>query len=534
MNNFNNKNFYPTPQELVRKMITKAKLMNGEKILEPSAGTGNIVEVVHQVLRSSHVDCVECDSNLRSILQQNLNTWNEENKKKISWHESYGRYNLIGGDFLEEDVYGSYNCILMNPPFDNGAKHLLKAIQLQERFGGKIVCILNAETLKNAYSNERQLLQKKLDMYNANIEYMQNAFSTAERKTNVEIALIYLNIVTKHENDFDFDKLDNYKKKHFSNQNEVAIGENTIENMVHNYNMDIMKAENFYEHYIYIQNLDICNLADGTGKKLSYQDIFEKVNKSYWERLFKRKEFTDKLTVDNYYKWQSEIDKLKSKAFTVHNINMIKEEVLKKAYSNLKNGAIEMFDKFTRHWFYDDKSCSNKWYFDGWKMNKAYMVGMKVKYPYNVLDSWGDYIKYDAKHWFDDFDKILDLFNNGEIKWNGDTCGKIVDEKYREVGTGVKIETKYAYIKLFKKGTVDFIFKEEARDIVKRFNIFCCKEKSWLPHTFGKEYENCDNEEKQAINNFYRVFNEGKKNNDYSLEYSKDRLSQTMIGIEMK
>ena len=40
----------------------------------------------------------------------------------------------------------------MNPPFSEGDKHLLKAINIMKN-GGQIVCILNAETIKNPYSN---------------------------------------------------------------------------------------------------------------------------------------------------------------------------------------------------------------------------------------------------------------------------------------------------------------------------------------------------------------------------------------------
>ena len=58
------------------------------------------------------------------------------------------------------------------------------------RVGGGIVCILNAETLKNPYSAERKAIVQKLEDNNADIEYIQEAFIDGERKTNVEIALI--------------------------------------------------------------------------------------------------------------------------------------------------------------------------------------------------------------------------------------------------------------------------------------------------------------------------------------------------------
>jgi len=55
-------------------------------------------------------------------------------------------------------------------------------------YNGQIVCLLNAETIKNPYSNERKSLVKKLDELNASIEFLTDEFTTAERSTSVEIA----------------------------------------------------------------------------------------------------------------------------------------------------------------------------------------------------------------------------------------------------------------------------------------------------------------------------------------------------------
>src|SRR5699024_605063 len=59
--------------------------------------------------------------------------------------------------------------------------------------------IINKQTLANAYSNDRQTLLSKLDEYNADIEYVSEAFTEAERKTDVEVALIRAHIKAKDE-----------------------------------------------------------------------------------------------------------------------------------------------------------------------------------------------------------------------------------------------------------------------------------------------------------------------------------------------
>ncbi len=65
---------------------------------------------------------------------------------------------------------------------------------MQERNGGAIICLLNAETLKNPYTNERKDLQRKLTEYNAQVEFLQDSFIEAERKTSVEVALVKIQL----------------------------------------------------------------------------------------------------------------------------------------------------------------------------------------------------------------------------------------------------------------------------------------------------------------------------------------------------
>ncbi len=96
----------------------------------------------------------------------------------------------------------------MNPPFSNGDKHLLKALDMQKN-GGQIVCLLNAETLKNPYTLIRADLVKRLEKHNASVEYIENAFVSSDRPTGVEIALVYVNIPINYE---DSDILKNLEK----------------------------------------------------------------------------------------------------------------------------------------------------------------------------------------------------------------------------------------------------------------------------------------------------------------------------------
>jgi hypothetical protein len=220
-----------------------------ENVLEPQAGKGNIVHTVMEKYaalrcygdRRLNVDCVEIDPYLRSILHyefcgQRMHELNERihqlDKKKEYDSEirDYRKLNsveaaeyrslkreqeqlrrldlhIVHDDFHTFQSRKHYDLIAMNPPFADGDAHLLKAIELQRRSGGMIRCILNAETIRNPYTNRRRFLVRKLQELEAEIKYVEGAFSDSERRTDVEVALITINIPAPKRESTIFDRL---------------------------------------------------------------------------------------------------------------------------------------------------------------------------------------------------------------------------------------------------------------------------------------------------------------------------------------
>lgn len=198
-----NKDFYPTPQNIIDKMLFDIDFTMIRSILEPSAGKGNIVEALKkkEEVRSYgynkylfDIDCIEVDQNLQHILKGK-------------------NFRVVYNDFLTYNTMKEYDLIIMNPPFSNGCKHLLKALEMQQRNGGAVVCLLNAETIKNPCTNERMDLQRKLTEYNAKIEFIQDAFLDAERKTDVEIALVKVQLPEVKRESFILDGLRKAQEK---------------------------------------------------------------------------------------------------------------------------------------------------------------------------------------------------------------------------------------------------------------------------------------------------------------------------------
>ncbi len=129
---------FPTPPELARRMANEAGILSGFRVLEPSAGTGNLVRAI--INNASGADCVrvtavEINHDLVKMLQ-------EQRNKTLYANEH--NFRVFNRDFLEctPDDLGTYPRILMNPPFANGSdiKHIEHALTFLSP-SGRLVAI---------------------------------------------------------------------------------------------------------------------------------------------------------------------------------------------------------------------------------------------------------------------------------------------------------------------------------------------------------------------------------------------------------
>lgn len=115
--------YFPTPKAIVSKMLDAADIQPGDKVLEPSAGKGDIADAIREQVPEAKLDTVEQQHRLRQILE-------------LKGH------NLAGQDFLEHA--GQYDKIVMNPPFEKGADvdHVRHAFELLKP-GGRLVAVMS-------------------------------------------------------------------------------------------------------------------------------------------------------------------------------------------------------------------------------------------------------------------------------------------------------------------------------------------------------------------------------------------------------
>ncbi len=114
---------FPTPAELAARVVAAASIKTGQRVLEPSAGTGALLDAIRRTGIDVDIVAVEINESLTGIV----------NKAR---RVHYGDFLQCNGDL------GTFDRVLMNPPFESGAdiRHILHAVSFLKP-GGRLVAI---------------------------------------------------------------------------------------------------------------------------------------------------------------------------------------------------------------------------------------------------------------------------------------------------------------------------------------------------------------------------------------------------------
>lgn len=468
-----NSNFYPTPKNIIAKMISGIKNIDEKIILEPSAGKGDIIDyLIENSYDFKHsnkrVYCIEKEPELQHILR--------------------GKgYKVIDSDFLTYSGDYNFNLILMNPPFDSGCEHLLKAIEIMRN--GDIICLLNAETINNPYSKNRKLLKQYLTDYNAIIENLGNCFSVlAERKTNVEVVMVKIHIEkAKNENDkFNFDAFKGNTDSIDFDFNEQTLSDkiamnDVIGNMIIQYQntknayIDFLKALHnlkFYSNGLLNQYSNIKDIAlkavdsSYTTPEIAYNDFVDNFKSCCWQNALSKLNVEKLLTANVREKFREQMKHQGYMDFTKENIFDIIQLLLNNQDMIMKQAIIDVFDLFTK--YHKD----NRIDIDGWKTNDYFKVNKKIILPYVIECGFNGYYRRSYgrnSDIFNDIEKVM-CFLTGKNFESINTINDTIETI--KIGSTDKYESEFFYIRAYKKGTIHLYFKSE--DLWNKFNIEAC------------------------------------------------------------
>lgn len=471
--------FFPTPKPVIHKMI-EPYLYEGRYlrslgyILDPSAGAGGILDYLEEncKVRSRELMAIEINQELRYTLQGK-------------------EYRVIGSDFLTYAEPCKFGLILMNPPFSEGVKHVLKAWEILAD-GGHLTALVNAETVRNKYSEERKVLGHLIKEYGS-VEELGQCFKDAERPTDVEIALIRLHRPPQESkinfNDLDLEAEDRFSEEEFS-ANPLAHRD-AVKNLVARYNaiQKILVERHQMQSKLdfYLDGIDraVYETVSAEGEKcLSNKANINKqirvLKARFWNTLFQKTKIGQKTTSDFQKKFSEFSRNQAAMAFTEENIL----EVLGLFYLNqnkiFQECLLQIFDTATE---YHEK---NKVHIEGWKTNKSYRVNKRIIIPWGVSYEalWGFRIGYGkCESFLNDLDKVLCWLSgiNSELPEFKGTYGAInafIHECKRGKSHQEVFESTFLKIRIFKKGTVHLDFKDLG--LLATFNQAAAQGKKWI------------------------------------------------------
>lgn len=175
--------YFPTPQVVVDKMLELVSINNPAMILEPSAGTGNIADVLRERYPEATLELIEISEQLREILK--LKGY-ENNFVKHTNEFLTHIYEDIIPDLRNEKLYQRYDLIVMNPPFSSGldCRHVVRAIECL-KVGGQVIAIMSPTWVSNPRGDAAKELKEYLNKGQASIiNLATGSFSASNTNVN--------------------------------------------------------------------------------------------------------------------------------------------------------------------------------------------------------------------------------------------------------------------------------------------------------------------------------------------------------------
>ncbi len=403
--------------------------------------------------------------------------------------------------------------IIMNPPFSQGAQHVLKAWECL--FDGEIVAIINKETITNPFSKERQQLLKLIETH-GEVEFMTEAFMSEDtlRKTEVEIALVYLRKQSTFMENLAGDIMENLKaeteKEHadgYQNETQVALTNSTIKNLVIAFKAaTLANREQVFAmaRAAYYRNM-IGSTMEQMHSNFSTEETTMKwvtatINEMYldlknraWANVLRSADVLTKLSSTAQKTVEREFEHIKKLEFSEANIYGFLLGIVEKQGDIQDEMIMSCFESISR--FHEQ----NAVYYLGWKSNtKHRMAGMRIKMSrivlpyYRALFSSG--LEWDAVQRLRDYDKTFELLS-GNVVTTSQPDRPLVEggleaafkDHFDELRAGERISSKFFDIRWYPGRATLHLFPTDKK-LIERLNYRAGQLKRWLPeHGSGNE-----------------------------------------------
>ena len=437
-----NPDFYPTPPDVAATMLDPLDL-RGRVVLEPSAGSGNLVQACLE-RGAEEVLMVEPEPKLRAILAAITGS------------------RLIGNDWLAitADQISHIDLVVMNPPFSADEAHILHAWAIAPP-GCEIVALANWNSISGHYRGLQLQLAKLIEAYGSS-ECLGEVFADAERPTRVSVGLVRL---TKPGAKPGADEFDGFflGPDDIEAQGEGIIPYRRSRDIVNRY----VEACRIFDEQV-AAGVRLSNVLDGFfGKDLGLQVTIEgqavtrnrfrkDLQKQAWKHVFDeflpQQMATSQLAKDinRFVEDQSKIP------FTERNIYRMLQIVAGTQEQRIDRAVEEAIDELTRY------TKENRYGVEGWATNSGYMLNKRFINSRLAQLAWSNPSKVRIETYGRQWDDIQDLIKalcyiTGRAIEEVRTPERINENSYEP---GCWYDWGFFLFRPYKKGTVHFEFKD--------------------------------------------------------------------------
>ena len=456
--------YYATPLEVARKALQGVDLKGIKAVLDPSCGTGSFLAAL-PLSRSKYYG-FEIDQD-------------RHNSAKGRDYGHNTSVTMLGYDFLDQSqgIAPIIDLVVMNPPFNKGAEHFLRAydLMMMQPKQSTIVCLLNQGTIDNPCTVNRRRLAHVIELHGGQVENFGKCFP----KVSAEVACIKMTVPGRAiDRDWsgviDWEAWETLQDQQADAKTAlvpytqgIGIAKDELLLMVDAYNATV-KAHSDY--VLLYQDLDkytaICTGKQGylegwrgQGLNMDFNDWRSEFTKNTWLNLLDRcthSAYMTKSVRDDITK--AFTDGHAGLAFTLKNIENLFWAVLNMRPKLIEDTVKQAFDYLTLH---------ANGYGKEYRHNRQFRMDSKFIVSWCLEKGYSKYsIKYTKRDDLDSIDKMLCLLSGmryEDIKPVVTTVVDAINDGFPPRGKHPQgIDTTFFKVLWFKNNNLKFWVKEHA------------------------------------------------------------------------
>ncbi|MBV7542170.1 DUF4942 domain-containing protein [Acidovorax sp. sic0104] len=519
--------FYPTGERTAALMWSKFK-RSVRHVCDPSAGRGHLLHYAEEGFPNLTDDEIpwiaELDegdasgSRFREYARTKYSGISERSVVEIDVahhpHLKEMGVSILGYDFLDIRSLATVTTLILNPPFQAGCAHVLHGWDCL--VDGELVAIINAETIRNPYSQDRRRLSDLIQRHGS-VEFLKDQFvRDVERVTEVEVALIHLDKTPQKY--LEIEKLLGDLARCPEGPGEVdpdvcnalALPNNFAGDACFRFEQAVAAARRASEsmavadHLARGLGLTLEEMqAKGLGgdfremalpiREVATEDFckrYKELKKRAWASVLRSSLLSDKLSNLARKKLEASAAHIYDLAFTEANIHGLFRGVVEAMPNIFEEMMVQLFDTII------GRNNDNVVFYKSFKSNDKHRIGMRLRKTRFILPRMKTSFKtldYEAQAILGDIDKCFHYLHGGTGEYDG-----IVASLNKGLATGASVDTRYFRYRWFA-GAQTIHVSARNPEVMERLNRFVGRLRQWLPgdmaeanDDFRKQYETAE------------------------------------------